>query len=215
MATSIVVVTGANLGLGYWCAQGLVDSNKVGFVVMACRNISLAEKAADSIAYASTNKFSRENIIVLPEPCDLCDISSVRKFAAALKVWLSGRKIYALVNNAGIGGFTDYVKNALGHDKTFATNHLGHFLLSILLLPCITDRIINVGSGVHDPSIGSSFPDPELGYPTNESEYNSRMLCGEPLIGENELTSGRRRYSRSKLCNVFFTNELAFRLSGE
>jgi NAD(P)-dependent dehydrogenase (short-subunit alcohol dehydrogenase family) len=121
----------------------------------------------------------------------------------------------ALVNNAGIGGSSKYSKNAQGHEMTFATNHLGHFLLTILLLPSITGCIINVSSEVHDPATKTYAPDPEIGYPKNTEEYNIKLLGGEPLEGENDAVSGQRRYSRSKFCNVLFTNELAFRLSGD
>ena len=214
MATKIVVITGSTAGLGYHCAQFLAKSSSVTCVILACRNTIAANKAADEIRAASTSNSEPKNIIVLPEPCDLSDLKSVRAYSIALKVWLAGRQISALVNNAGIGGTLKHSKNAEGHEMIFATNHLGHFLLTILLLPSITDCIINVSSEVHDPSTKTYAPDPEIGYPRNNEEYNIKLLAGEPLEGENDATSGQRRYSRSKLCNVLFTNELAFRLSG-
>ena len=216
MSSKIVVVTGSTSGSGYYCAQSLVNSDAVTSVVMACRNTASAKKAADSILYASTKKFKRgDEVIVLPEPCDLNDLVSVRVFAAALIKWLDGRKIHSLVNNAGVGASVVHSKNSVGHELMLATNHLGHFLLTVLLLPYITDRVVNVSSGAHDPAIKAGMPDPEIGYPSNEAEYNSRMLAGEPLEGHDAETSGRLRYARSKLLNVLFTNELAFRLSGD
>jgi NAD(P)-dependent dehydrogenase (short-subunit alcohol dehydrogenase family) len=119
-----------------------------------------------------------------------------------------------LVNNAGIGGSPTYSKNAAGHEMIFATNHLGHSLLTLLLMPFITDRIINVSSEVHDPEEKAPLPDPGIGWPQNDAEYVSLLLHGEPFPGDSNHTNGGRRYSRSKLCNVFYTNELAFRLSG-
>lgn len=215
MATKIVVVTGSNAGLGYHCVQSLANSASVNTIVMACRNTTEANKAANAIAAASSIGFKRDNIVVLPEACDLSDLKSVRTYSESLLKWLAGRKITALINNAGIGGSPVHSKNAVGHEKTFATNHLGHFLLSLLMLPSISERIVNVSSEVHDPKTGTGAPDPEIGYPSSREEYNTRMLAGERINGENDLVSGQRRYSRSKLCNIFFTNELAFRLSGD
>ena len=215
MATKIVVVTGSNAGLGYHCVQALANSATVNTIVMACRNTTEANKAADAIAAASSIGFKRDNIVVLPEACDLSDLKSVRVYSESLLKWLAGRKIAALVNNAGIGGGSVHFKNAVGHDKIFSTNHLGHFLLSVLMLPSISERIVNVSSEVHDPKTKTGVPDPEIGYPSSNEEYNIRLLAGEKINGESDLVSGQRRYSRSKLCNVFFTNEMAFRLSGE
>jgi NAD(P)-dependent dehydrogenase (short-subunit alcohol dehydrogenase family) len=215
MASKIVVITGSTAGLGYHCAQFLAKSSSVTCIILACRNTVAASKAADEIRAANTSNSEPKSIVVLPEPCDLSDLKSVRAYSIALKLWLAGREISALVNNAGIGGRLKYSKNAAGHEMTFATNHLGHFLLTILLLPSITECIINVSSEVHDPATKTYAPDPEIGYPKNTEEYNIKLLGGEPLEGENDAVSGQRRYSRSKFCNVLFTNELAFRLSGD
>ena len=215
MATKIVVVTGANTGLGYHCAASLSKMPSVATIVLACRNTKAANKVADDIAAMSGGKFKREDIIVFSEPCNLSSLQSVRAYAAVLNKWLNGRKITALVNNAGIGGSDAFNKNDDGNDMVFTTNHLGHFLLSILLLPNISERVVNVSSEVHDPDEKTFLPDPKEGFPTNAAEYNTYLLRGEPLAGEDAVKSGKRRYSRSKLCNILFTNELAFRLSGE
>jgi NAD(P)-dependent dehydrogenase (short-subunit alcohol dehydrogenase family) len=214
-ASKIIVITGANAGLGYHCAQQLAKSDSVSTIILACRNTTAAKKAAEEIRASAALNLGLKNIVVLEEPCDLSDLKSTRAYCVALNKWLNGRKIATLVNNAGIGGSTQCSRNAEGHEKIFATNHLGHFLLTILLLPSVTDRIINVSSEVHDPAKKTSLPDPEIGYPSSTEEYNSRLLAGHSLEGESESVSEQRRYSRSKLCNIFFTNELAFRLSGD
>lgn len=67
---------------------------------------------------------------------------------------------------------------------------------------------------MHDPAKKTTLPDPEEYWPTNDADYEKRLLRGEAIEGESASKSGTRRYSRSKLCNIFFTNELAKRLSG-
>ena len=146
----------------------------------------------------------------------------MRAFTSALITWLQAsdgdtRKIRVLINNAGLGANTEFRKNKAGDDAIFTANHLGHFLLTLLLLPHISERIVNVSSEVHDPDNRTPMPDPMEAWPVDDSEengYKTRLLKGVPLPGENAATAGMRRYARSKLCNVFFTNELARRLSG-
>ena len=74
-------------------------------------------------------------------------------------------------------------------------------------------RVVNVSSEVHDPANKTPLPDPQQHWPTSEDEYDRLLARGEPIDGETPRDSGGRRYSRSKLCNVFFTNELARRLA--
>jgi NAD(P)-dependent dehydrogenase (short-subunit alcohol dehydrogenase family) len=123
-----------------------------------------------------------------------------------------------LINNAGIGGNVLFKKNSLDYDLIAVTNHIGHFLLTILLLPFIDERIINVSSEVHDPAGEHYLPDPQSGWPTlspatSAEEYDNVICKGLVTEGDNDYKAGIRRYTRSKLCNVFFTHELARRLS--
>lgn len=148
----VIVVTGCTAGLGFHCASSLATkyqkSSAIVKIVFACRNVSAARSAADKIS--KSTGYSRENIIVLDEGCDLSEMKQVRIFAAALKKWLAleNETIKILINNAGVGGSPDFRKTSENHDAIFATNHLGHFLLTLLLLPYITERIVNVSSEV-------------------------------------------------------------------
>lgn len=209
-------MTGCTNGLGLHCVKHLsreLKSNEDAFIIFGCRNLSAARDVADSIS--KTENFPRSRLIVLDTPLDTSEMSSVRSYTRAVIDWLGTEKrIKALINNAGIGGNPVFTKTSAGHEKIFATNHLGHFLLTVLLLPFIDERIVNVSSEVHDPATKTPLPDPELGWPSSDHEYDHYLLKGEPLSGENDQTSGGRRYSRSKLCNIFFTNELALRLTG-
>ena len=212
MSTNVIVVTGCTAGLGYHAVKEL--SGGASTVVLACRNVVQANSAADAIAKAT--RTSRDKLVVLPEPLNLLDNGSVRTYAAALGKHLAGRRISALVNNAGLGSQTTLSRNAAGHEKCFATNHLGHFLLTVLLLPAMAPGavVVNVASEVHDPAHKTGLPDPEVAWPASDEEYTRVLAGGEAVPGESSFVSSTRRYSRSKVCNVLFSQELGRLLSG-
>jgi NAD(P)-dependent dehydrogenase (short-subunit alcohol dehydrogenase family) len=220
-----VVVTGCTQGLGYHAVAALAKAAvEDTSVVMACRDVAAARAAAQRIA--TETRCDPGRMIVIDTALDLADLASVRAYAAALRTHLaaagSPRGVTRLVNNAGIGGSAEFRKTAQGFERIFATNHLGHFLLTLLLLPASSAadagggalRVVNVSSEVHDPANGAPLPDPAQHWPDSPEAYDRTLAGGEPVGGENPRDSGGRRYSRSKLCNVFFTNELARRMGG-
>lgn len=219
----IIVITGCTNGLGFHAVSTLYANTKA-TVILACRNAALAEQAAASIKAppSSLTSFipcanreatleSKGDLVVLPEPLDLADLASVRKYVSALKEWLGNRKITSLVNNAGIGGSPQFKQSEQGYEAIFATNHLGHFLLTLLCLPLLAEgaRIVNVSSEVHDPATKTHLPDPGVHWPSTQQLYDEVLAGGKAVADEDDRTSGSRRYSRSKLCNVLFTYELA------
>ena len=118
-----VIITGANRGIGLSAARRLAATNKWN-VVLACRSIELANAAKQSIMEGS------ENVSVAQ--LDLADLKSVRNFSHQ---W--GRKtIDCLALNAGLhtGSRTIPLRSAQGYELTVATNHIGHFYLTKLLL---------------------------------------------------------------------------------
>jgi len=215
----VLVLTGATNGLGLSCARALARAGTSGcgisHLVLACRGVEAARKVADSIQSAA---FPRDRIVVLDQPCDLASLASVRAYAAALRAWLGDRKVSVLTNNAGIGGSPTFSRSADGFEVIWATNHLGHFLLTLLLLPAFAPsggRIVNVASEVHDIKGNKiPMPDPEEEWPATTAEYDEVLARGRPINGENTRDAGQRYYTRSKLCNVILTHELARRLSG-
>ena len=121
-----VIITGANSGLGFETAKKV--ARNAGFkVVLACRNREKAEAAKEKIITETGNP----NVVVMP--IDTSSLASVRAFTDQFIA--SGEKVYALVNNAGISPMGHSGTTDEGFELVFATNYLGHFLLTNLLLP--------------------------------------------------------------------------------
>lgn len=165
------IVTGANSGLGRATTKALAAAGA--HVVMAVRSRSKAETVANAI---TGNVEIRE--------LDLADLSSVRAFAAG---WTG--PIDVLVNNAGVMAVPES-RTKDGFEMQFGTNHLGHFALTNLLLPQITDRVVTVSSGGHRWG--------EI----NLADLNWHTRRYRPW----------RAYGQTKLANLLFTLELERRL---
>lgn len=138
----VAIVTGANNGIGFETTLVLA---KVGYkVVMACRNIEKAELAKEKIM--QDLPYSELDVLRL----DLSDLNSVREFSEQFIEKYD--KLDVLVNNAGVMTFTDQ-KNSAGIELQFAINHLGHFLLTSLLIDHMPDnessRIVSLSSVAH------------------------------------------------------------------
>ncbi|CAL9527412.1 hypothetical protein SUDANB105_03950 [Streptomyces sp. enrichment culture] len=169
-----VVVTGANSGIGRIAAQELARAGA--HVVYAVRDEERG-RAAAAEARGSTEV----------RRLDLADLASVREFA---KAW-EGRPLDLLINNAGVMMLPQR-QTRDGFEMQFGTNHLGHFALTNLLLPYITDRVVTVASGAHRwPGAAIHFDDLNL-----TAGYNPQ-----------------RAYAQSKLANLLFTLELQRRLT--
>jgi light-dependent protochlorophyllide reductase len=191
-----VLVTGGNSGIGFECARRLAAERW--HVVIASRNRDASADAVRRIADESGHD------TVSAMSLDLGSLESVRELA--LKIEAADVPLRALVCNAGvqtIGGPAR--RSADGFELTFAVNHLGHFLLTNLLLRRLAAnehaRIVVVASGVHDPKLRTGMPKPGVG--------DVRALASP----EGDF-DGRLAYVHSKLCNVWFTYELARRLAG-
>lgn len=187
MQQRTVVITGGNAGLGFEAARAL---GREGWrVVIACRDGGRGEAAAE--------KLRAEGAAVEVRLLDLASLASVRRFAAA---WEG--PIEALICNAGIQVVSGLSFTEDGYETTFATNHLGHFLLVELLRPRLA-RVAVVASGTHDPAQRTGMPEPRLA--------TAAEMARPPADTEDASLAGRRRYTTSKLCNVLFAYELARR----
>ena len=184
-----VMITGANSGLGFETAKKIARDKEFR-VILACRSVQKGEEAKRAIVSDSGN----ENIAVME--LDTACLDSVRRFAAAYEKSERGN-IYALLCNAGISGSHSGLTGD-GFDVIFETNHLGHFLLTNLLLPHMeTDGLIfATSSDMHESPMG-------------KMEWNGADSLAYP---NRSLAHESIRYSYSKLCNLYFIYELAERL---
>ena len=143
---------------------------------------------------------------------DLSSLAKVRQFASRVLEEVAEAPIDALILNAGLHSTDPTARSADGYELSFATNHLGHYLLLRLLMPRLADdaRVVITTSGTHDPAERSGFPPPRhadawlLAHPERESG-----------IGRSSpVTAGRAFYAASKLANLLTARRLA-RLAAE
>ena len=181
----VALVTGANTGIGLVTAREL--ARRGAHVFLACRSASHAQAALDAIRAASGNQ--KVEALAL----DLGDFASVRQCANAFLA--RGLPLHLLVNNAGLAGSRGFT--ASGFELAFGVNHMGHFLLTQLLLERLKAsapaRIVTVASRAHTRTDGIDWN--ALRQPTR-----TRTAIHE--------------YAVSKLANVWFSAELGRRLEG-
>jgi NAD(P)-dependent dehydrogenase (short-subunit alcohol dehydrogenase family) len=186
MKGKTVVVTGGNSGIGLETASALAAMGAR--VLVTARNADRGRTAVAQIA--DLTQGAEVQLVVF----DLADLSSVRR--GAMEILEQAPRLDVLVNNAGLV-LTERRVTVDGFEATFATNHLGPFLLTNLLLDRVRSsapaRIVNVASTAHNSARkGISFDDLQ-----SERRYR-----------------GMRVYGQSKLANILFTLELARRLEG-
>lgn len=139
MKNKVVLITGANAGIGKATAIGLAKMGAT--VIIACRNKERGTEAVEEIKKVSGN--ANVDLLIM----DLASLDSVRKAVSEFKSKYD--KLHVLINNAGVFLSKREVTED-GIEKTFATNYLGHFLLTHLLLDVLKSsapsRIICVAS---------------------------------------------------------------------
>ena len=179
MPVITTVITGPTSGIGKVAALELAKKGHA--IYMLVRNPEKGEQVRQEIVAQTGNKF----IHVIR--CDVSSLESVREAAADLRERLVSINI--LINNAGNAFLTkEFSKD--GYEMTFATNHLGHFLLTESLMPLLKKgqaRIINTSSEAHQ-NAKPNFDD---------------------LKWEQTPYKGFKAYGISKLYNIYFTKSLA------
>ncbi|KAK1117960.1 hypothetical protein K0M31_015624 [Melipona bicolor] len=185
MVGQVVIVTGANSGIGKEIVKELAKRKAI--VILACRNLQTAQNAISDIrTQISIGK-------LVPMELNLASFSSIRKFAK--EVIQNFEMVDVLINNAGV--YVPFKEHALtddGFEIHFGVNHLGHFLLTNLLLEHLgrRSRVIIVTSKL----------------------FESGIIDFSNLNGEKGLVvKGRMNpaYCNSKLANAYFGIELAKR----
>ncbi|XP_061726138.1 retinol dehydrogenase 11-like [Cydia pomonella] len=184
----VVIVTGANSGIGFETAKNLAERGAR--VILACRDERRGVTAKDQIITATGNP----DVHYLH--LDLACFKSVRRFA--MNINTTQERLDILINNAAIYGST-LIKTEDGLLLGMQVNHFGPFLLTCLLLPKLKSsapsRIINVASMGH-----------------HQGCFDLNNLNGEKET--DKTVNVRKMYYASKLCNILMTVELDRRLKG-
>ena len=184
MNGKVCLVTGANSGIGKEAALGLARVGAT--VVIVARDRKKGEATVSEIRQATGN----QNVNLI-----LADLSSMKSVSDLASTFLGEYpSLHVLINNAGTY-LPKRITSADGYEAVFATNHLGHFLLTSLLLDLLKSsapsRIINVTSDAH----------------------RGAEIDFEDLMQEKKY-SAFKAYHQSKLANVLFTYQLSKLLEG-
>jgi NAD(P)-dependent dehydrogenase (short-subunit alcohol dehydrogenase family) len=189
----VVMITGGNSGIGFATANKLAAQ---GFIVFLASRNQEASTLAISKIHGVTPTAKVESI-----PLDLSSFDSVRQCVSMFQT--KGVPLHLLINNAGGSVPGKQASFSVdGFELTFATNHLGHFLLTNLLLDDLKRsapaRVITVSSELHNPAYARG-PAPDFDYENLKGEkyYNPQVF-----------------YRNSKLANIWFAYELQRRLTG-
>ncbi len=197
-----VVITGASSGVGLYTAKALAD--KGWHVVMACRNLEKAECEAQRV------KMAKGSYTILH--IDLGSLQSVRNFVNDFRAL--NRPLDALLCNAAI--YEPLIKEPKrspeGYELTMTTNHLGHFLLSNIMLedlkrnPAEDKRLVILGTVTHNPDeLGGKIPPrPDLG----NLEGFADGFKGDITMADGKAFEPVKAYKDSKVCNVLTMREL-------
>lgn len=198
MTGRVIIVTGANTGIGYAAAQNLCEGGND--VILACRNEEKGKAAVEQILK------KHPNALATFMQLDLADMASIRKFVEDFHE--TGKKLNVLINNAGVYMLQkQWTKD--NFEMTVGTNHLGPFLLTHLLLDDLKKtasdageaRIINVTSSLHDKAL--------------KIRKAPEMLSTEDFFLDKEgAYTPEQSYRNSKLCNVLMTQSLSKQLDG-
>ncbi|KAK1767506.1 putative short-chain dehydrogenase [Phialemonium atrogriseum] len=130
--------------------------------------------------------------------CDLTDQESIRNAAEEINSNGHIEKIDALINSAGIMNIKDYTVDNKGNELTFSANHIGHFLLTNLLIP----KILAAGKGARIVNL------------TSRGHRISNVRFDDPDFSGGAAYDGWSAYGQSKTANVLFSVELDRRLAG-
>eukprot|EP01084_Bolivina_argentea_P059600 108864_1 len=135
LSNKVAIITGCNSGIGKDTVRVLSNHNCT--IIMACRDKTKAQTAKDDIinTLKDTKNAKTLNTRIIIMHLDLADLSSIKQFV----INFNQKKLTLnyLVNNAGVFGYKNYLCSKDGYELQFAINHLGHFYLTMLLLPNI------------------------------------------------------------------------------
>ena len=175
----LILVTGANSGIGYQAAVELARHGA--HVLLGCRNLT---KGQDALRRLRTEVPTANADVV---ELDMASLASIRAFASAFLG--NGTALDVLINNAGVMALPTREQTVDGFERQFGTNHLGHFALTGLLWPALTQasapRVVTVASLAH----------------------RNGKIDFDDLQGERNYQP-RAAYNNSKWANLLFAKEL-------
>ncbi|ODN03819.1 Retinol dehydrogenase 12 [Orchesella cincta] len=193
IAGKIAIVTGSNSGIGKQVAKDLAARGAT--VVLACRNLVAGRQAMEEIKTETPD--AKLDLLEL----DLSQLSSVRKFATEVKSRYP--EIHLLINNAGLSSYSQELQKTVdGFELHMGVNHLGHFLLTNLLLD-------NLKTGAPSRIVTLSSTTVAISHLKLDDLMMEKFKNPTVLTGISRLP-----YNNSKMANALFTKELARRLDG-
>jgi len=180
LSGKVAVVTGGNIGLGFQSSLQL--SKNVATVIIACRSKDKGQRAVERILQKQPS--AKLDVIEL----DLCDLKSVAQFSQQFSQRYAQLDI--LLNSAGVVNLAERSLSSAGHEMHMATNHYGHFALTLALFPQILNspsaRVVTVSSA---------------GYKAGEIRFDD-------LDWHQREYNRIKSYGDSKLANLLFTEKL-------
>ena len=208
---STVVITGASSGVGLYAAKAM--AKRGWHVVMACRDLAKAEKAAQEVG------ISKDSYTLLH--IDLGSLDSVRKFVNDFRA--TGKSLDALVCNAAV--YMPLLKEPMrspeGYELSVATNHFGHFLLCNLMLedlkksPADDKRLVILGTvTANSKELGGKIPIPAPADLGDLQGLEAGFKAPIAMIDGKQFKAGKA-YKDSKLCNMITVRELHRRYHNE
>jgi len=184
MTGKTVIITGANSGLGKATALELAQRNAR--IILACRSMTVASQTAELIIRQTGNTK------MIPHVLDLSSMRSIKEFCDSILT--EEEDINVLINNAGVFQ-CPYTKTSDGFEMQMGVNHLGHFLLTSLLIE----------------RLKSSAPSRVV---VVSSALSTRGAINFEDIHSEDRYDKMKAYADSKLANLMFTQELSRRLKG-
>lgn len=185
-----ILITGANTGIGLATVEVLADQGHSIWIA------GRSEQKTRPVIETLRARAAKPRVEFLP--LDLGDLASVR--ACAERVLALPDPIHVLIANAGLAGQRGLTKD--GFELAFGTNHLGHFLLTTLLLPAIERA-------------GTADRHARIVVVASKAHYRALRLDFAALRQPTKTYTGYPEYAVSKLCNVLFAAELSRRLAGK
>ena len=190
LSGKIIIVTGASSGIGLYATQHFAAKGAT--VILAVRNVEKGEKVVTEIKERIKDAKNVGKLVVME--CDLSKQESIRTFAS--KFQREFKQLDVLINNAGVMMIPEYTESGDGYEMHYATNYLGPFLLTSLLLDMLIhtegSRIVNVSSIAHKRSQDVDY---DIMSGKKKDKYDAMVI-----------------YSQTKLANMLFTFELSRRL---